>query len=230
MKPQSPSFRLSGRDFQPLLSPQPLHPLVIHFPPFPTKHGRDPSVAVSPVVRGQLHHLSHQSSRIIGDMPFPSLGRSSLSQHLAGPTFGDALCSQSLPHPHHCASISACERDSFEPFYVPSVLLGFVALHESGLFHETSSFPPRHVDYHCYTVHHAPAGDFPGKFPAALHGAAPKPTKRSMDEELAAFERGGPGHDTTTRQTGKPTAAQKTKTEPTKAPKLRPAAKPAYTL
>ena len=38
------------------------------------------------------------------DMPFPSLGRSSLSQHLAGPTFGNALCSPSLPHPHHCAS------------------------------------------------------------------------------------------------------------------------------
>ena len=45
---------------------------------------------------------------------------------------------------------------------------------------------------------------------------APKPTKRSMDEELAAFERGGPGHDTTTRQTGKPTAVEKTKAEPTK--------------
>ena len=111
MKPQSPSFRLSGRDFQPLLSPQPLHPLVIHFPPFPTKHGRDPPVAVSPVVRGQLHHLSHQSSLIIGDMPFPSLGRSSLSQHLAGPTFGDALCFpiSPLPTPLRVSSSSGLE-------------------------------------------------------------------------------------------------------------------------
>ena len=54
----------------------------------------------------RLHHLSDQSSqRLIGDMlrSLQLRGRSSLSQHLAGPTFGDALCSQSLPHPHHCA-------------------------------------------------------------------------------------------------------------------------------
>ena len=45
---------------------------------------------------------------------------------------------------------------------------------------------------------------------------APKPTKQSMDEEIDVFERDGPGHDTATRHTGKPTAAQKVKDEPIK--------------
>ena len=45
---------------------------------------------------------------------------------------------------------------------------------------------------------------------------APKPTKQSMDEEIDAFERDGPGHDTATRHTGKPTAAQKAKADPIK--------------
>ena len=84
MKPQSPSFRLSGRDFQPLLSPQPLHPLVIHFPPFPTKHGRDPSVAVSPVSAWptppsqppiEPHHLGYAFPFAGSIEPVPALGR-----------------------------------------------------------------------------------------------------------------------------------------------------------
>ena len=45
---------------------------------------------------------------------------------------------------------------------------------------------------------------------------APKPTKKSMDEEIDVFEREGPGHDTATRHTGKPTAPQKVKAEPIK--------------
>ena len=45
---------------------------------------------------------------------------------------------------------------------------------------------------------------------------APKPTKQSMEKDIDAFERGGPGHDTATRHTGKPTVAQKVKTEPIK--------------
>ncbi len=57
------------------------------------KYRRDPPVAITPVLRSQLHHPGHQSGFIIGNLPFPSLGRSNLSQHLAGPTFGDSLCS-----------------------------------------------------------------------------------------------------------------------------------------
>ena len=45
---------------------------------------------------------------------------------------------------------------------------------------------------------------------------APKPTKQSNNAEIDAFERDGPGHDTATRHTGKPTAVQKAKTEPIK--------------
>ena len=45
---------------------------------------------------------------------------------------------------------------------------------------------------------------------------APKPTKQSMEKDIDAFERGGPGHDTATRHTGKPTAVQKTKIDPIK--------------
>ena len=93
MKPWSPSLRLSGRDFQPLLSPEPLAPLVIDLPPFPTEYCRDPSVSVSALWGGQIHDLGHPSGLIIADMPFPSLGRPTLPQHSTGPTFGNSLCS-----------------------------------------------------------------------------------------------------------------------------------------
>ena len=45
---------------------------------------------------------------------------------------------------------------------------------------------------------------------------APKPTKQSMEKDIDAFERGGHGHDTAPRNTGKSTAGQKSKIEPIK--------------
>ena len=45
---------------------------------------------------------------------------------------------------------------------------------------------------------------------------APKPAKQPTNEQIAAFERGGTGHDTPDRRTRAPTVAQKVKAEPTK--------------
>ena len=42
---------------------------------------------------------------------------------------------------------------------------------------------------------------------------APKPTKQSTGKDIEAFERGGPGHDTTSQRTGEPTVVQKAKIE-----------------
>ena len=44
---------------------------------------------------------------------------------------------------------------------------------------------------------------------------APKPAKQPTDDQIAAFECGGTGHDKHSQRGGTPTAA-KTKTEPTK--------------
>ena len=44
---------------------------------------------------------------------------------------------------------------------------------------------------------------------------APKPAKQPTDEQIAAFERGGTGHDKHRQRASKPTAAP-AKTEPTK--------------
>ena len=57
----------------------------------------------------------------------------------------------------------------------PAVLSRFVALHESGFLHEPPPFAARHVNHHSNPVHHASAGDFPGKLTAALHGATGDP-------------------------------------------------------
>ena len=45
---------------------------------------------------------------------------------------------------------------------------------------------------------------------------APKLAKQPTDDQIAAFERGGTGHDKHSQRASKPTAA-KVKTEPTKA-------------
>ena len=57
-----PSFLwLFHWNFQPLSSPQPFHPLVIHMPPGISQQRRDPTIAVSTILPGQLDHIRHQS-------------------------------------------------------------------------------------------------------------------------------------------------------------------------
>ena len=45
---------------------------------------------------------------------------------------------------------------------------------------------------------------------------APKPVKQPTDGQIAAYERGGTGHDTPNRSTSTPATTPKAKTEPTK--------------
>ena len=45
---------------------------------------------------------------------------------------------------------------------------------------------------------------------------APKPVKQPTDKQIAAYERGGTGHDTPNRSTSTPTTTPKAKTETTK--------------
>ena len=60
-QPEPLSPRLTAGDFQPLLPPESLHPLMIDHPSLPSQHGRDPMVAVSAVLAGQLHYPNHQN-------------------------------------------------------------------------------------------------------------------------------------------------------------------------
>ena len=46
--------------------------------------------------------------------------------------------------------------------------------------------------------------------------SAPKPAKQPTDDQIAAFERGGTGHDKVSQRASAPAAAVKAITEPTK--------------
>ena len=99
------TLRVSFRPFPQPTPPKPLDPLVVHPPPFPSQHRRDPPVTVSPVLTGQIHHPGHQLSFFFGNLSDSSLGRSCLSQYSASPTLGDSLRSESLSDPHHGSSL-----------------------------------------------------------------------------------------------------------------------------
>ncbi len=49
VQPQAAAFGLFGGDLQPLPSPDPLHPLVVHRPAGMAQQGRDPPIAVAAV-------------------------------------------------------------------------------------------------------------------------------------------------------------------------------------
>src|SRR3984957_2083397 len=57
IQPQPAALWLFLRDFQPLPSPDPLHPLGVHHPASLAQQGRDPPVAVAAVSLGQLGQL-----------------------------------------------------------------------------------------------------------------------------------------------------------------------------
>ena len=71
-----------------------------------------PAGSHNAVLRSQLHHPGHQSGLIIGNWPFPSLGRSNLSQHLA--SSDNVICLTSLgtkSRPGHPLSLASPEPD-----------------------------------------------------------------------------------------------------------------------
>ena len=76
IQPQAAAFWLSLRDFQPLPSPDPLHPLGVHQPASVAQQGRDPPVAVAAVSLGQLDDIGGQRQLVIAAAGGLALGPS----------------------------------------------------------------------------------------------------------------------------------------------------------
>ena len=57
VQPQSASPGLSGRYFEPLPPPDPLHPFVVHYPAAASEHRGDPPVPVTAEPGGQPHYV-----------------------------------------------------------------------------------------------------------------------------------------------------------------------------
>ena len=60
VEPEPALLRLFHWHFQPLTSPQTLHPLVIDLPPGIPEQGSDPPVTVTSVLSRQFDHVSNQ--------------------------------------------------------------------------------------------------------------------------------------------------------------------------
>lgn len=82
-EPQSLPFRLLLRDFQPLLTPETLHALVIDRPSLAPQERRHPAVAVAAVLAREFHDPLEQARLVARDMPLPLLRTARLAQHLA---------------------------------------------------------------------------------------------------------------------------------------------------
>ena len=100
-QPQPSSFRLLTWHLEPLLSPDPLHPLVVHGPALRPQHPGHHPVPVAPEPASHLHHVLSQRLLIFPSLRYPTLRRACLAQHPAR---------LALTHPkplaylHHAAS------------------------------------------------------------------------------------------------------------------------------
>lgn len=89
VQPEPAALWLFLWDFQPLPSPDPLHPLGVHCPAGMAQQGRDPPVAVAAVGHGQLDDVGGQRRFVIAPPGGLALGGPMLAQGRASPPFGD---------------------------------------------------------------------------------------------------------------------------------------------
>ena len=75
VEPQPTSLRLPLRDRQPLLPPDPLHPLVLHPPALDAEHVRDASVAVAAASTRESHDITSERPLVTRHFPRPALGQ-----------------------------------------------------------------------------------------------------------------------------------------------------------
>ena len=83
VEPQPTSLRLPLRDLQPLLPPDPLHPLVVHPPALDAEHVCDASVAVAAESTRESHDITSERPLVTRHFPRPALGRAWLPEHPA---------------------------------------------------------------------------------------------------------------------------------------------------
>lgn len=98
IQPQPAAFWLFLRDFQPLPSPDPLHPLGVHRPTRVAQQGRDPPVAVAAVSLGQLDDVGGQRQLVIAAAGGLALGGPGLPEHRARATLRHPQLGLDLVH------------------------------------------------------------------------------------------------------------------------------------
>src|SRR5947209_8762404 len=89
IQPQPPALGLLGRDLQPLASPDPLDPLVVHQPAGPAQQLGDLAIAIAAVLPGQFDDVVCQSRFILTAPRDLALRRAMLPERRTGTALGD---------------------------------------------------------------------------------------------------------------------------------------------
>lgn len=74
------------RHFEPLPSPKPFDTTIADLPAGISEQRRNPPIAISTVLAGELDHVRHQALFISTTLRLVPLCRSMLAKNLAGPT------------------------------------------------------------------------------------------------------------------------------------------------
>src|SRR5210317_232314 len=85
IEPQATPFRLFLRYFQPLATPDTLHPFVVDVPALMSKQRGDAPITVTAVLAGQLDNCLRQGILVIARHQRAALRRARLSQDPASP-------------------------------------------------------------------------------------------------------------------------------------------------
>ncbi len=101
VEPQPTSLRLPLRDLQPLLPPDPLHPLVLHPPALDAERVRDASLAVAAESTRESHDITSERPLVTRHSPRPALGRAWLPEH---PARSPLRRPELLTYTHHTTS------------------------------------------------------------------------------------------------------------------------------
>lgn len=85
VQPETPLLRLPPRYFEPLSPPDPFDALDVHGPARRVQQGRDPPIAVAPILGGELDDISRQRRFVGSPHWLLSLCRTMLPQDPARP-------------------------------------------------------------------------------------------------------------------------------------------------
>ena len=104
IEPEPPAFGLLLWNLEPLSSPDPFHPLVVHHPTDPMQHHRDPAIAIPAILGGKFDDIGSQCRFIFAGFGSLALGGSMLTKNTAGSPLRDAELGNHMIHASTAAS------------------------------------------------------------------------------------------------------------------------------
>jgi hypothetical protein len=96
IQPETAALRLLGRLFQPLASPDTLHPLVVDEPAGPAQQLGDLAIAVAAILPSQFDDVGGQPFYIVTALRDLALRRAVLAERRTGAALGDAQLSSNM--------------------------------------------------------------------------------------------------------------------------------------